>query len=322
MTASPNLPGPNGLFRILVTLFGLIWLINAGFQFSAWIWQPDHGGDANLLHVFAGATTHAPAWLRPYLLRITDMVRGIGLHLVALGMVTIALLLGLSLISRIGLRAGCWLGIAYSLACWVALCALGTPYGGGQTDPGVFPAYVIAFVFVLSVSPAISRQPQVSRPQATLWTTGRVLFGLLWGFDAVLKWEPYFLTHFLDQLAPASQGQPAWIAAYIGFVIAVVQAVGPLMVAIVVALVETVFAVSLLAGRWMRVLVPAGFLYSLAIWTTAEGLGGPYSSAGTGIRGNVLGNVLIYALIYLFLLVPLLRRAPEGQPAGARFRLT
>ena len=320
VTSSPNLPESNGLFRMLVTLFGLIWLINAGFQFSTWVWHPDHGGSSRLLHVFTAATTYAPAWLRPCLLWITDVVRGTGPHLVALAMVTIALLLGLSLISRIGVRAACWLGIAYSVACWVVLCALGYPYGGGQTDPGVFPAYVIAFVFVLSVLPEISRQPQASRPQAALWTTGRVLFGLLWGFDAVLKWEPYFLTHFLDQLTPASQGQPAWIAAYIGLVVAIVTAVGPLAVAVVVALVETVFAVSLLTGRWMRVFVPLGFLYSLAVWTTAEGWGGPYTSAGTGIRGNVLGNVLIYALIYLFLLVPLLRRAPAWRPVGARAR--
>ena len=136
-----------------------------------------------------------------------------------------------------------------------------------------------------------------------------------------MKWEPYFLTHFLDQLTPAIQGQPAWIAAYIGLVIVIVKAVGPLTVAVIVALLETALAVSLLTGRWMRVSVPVGFLYSLAVWTTAEGFGGPYSSAGTGVRGDVLGNIVIYALIYLFLLVPLLRDVPGWRPAGA-LRLT
>lgn len=320
MTALSNRFDLHRLLKIPVALFGLFWLINAGFQFSGWVWQPDDNGETNLLHVFGGAMAHAPAWLRPYLVWVTDVVRGMGPHQVALGMVTIALLLGLSLISRVGTSVACVLGIVYSLLCWVSLCALGYPYGGGQTDPSVFPAYIIAFVFVLSVLPAISRDPQAARPREALWTTGRLLFGLLWGFDAVLKWQPYFLTHFLDQLIPASQGQPAWIAAYIGLVITIVKAVGPLMVAVVVAMIETLFSISLLTGRWMRMFVPAGFLYSLAVWTTAEGWGGPYSSAGTGVRGNVLGNILIYALIYLFLLVPLLQRTPEWQPPGARFR--
>ncbi|MBW4093710.1 MAG: hypothetical protein HIU82_21835, partial [Proteobacteria bacterium] len=295
-------PAARNTLRHLVSLFGLIWLINAGFQASAWLWEPDHRGSAALLAVFTKAIKAAPGWLRPLLIGITSAVRGIGPHWVALGMVLIALLLGLALISRIGLVAACWLGIAYSLVCWVALCALGYPYAGGQTDPGVFPAYVIAFVFVLSIIPTISGPALV--PRVGLWTAGRLLFGLLWAFDAVLKWMPYFLNHFLDQLAPAAQGQPAWIAGYIGLIILVVKAVGPLLVAVVIALVETAIAVSLLTGRWLILSVPLGFLYALAVWTSAEGFGGPYSRAGTGVRGNVLGNVLIYAVVFLIMLVP------------------
>ncbi len=43
--------------------------------------------------------------------------------------------------------------------------------------------------------------------------------------------------------------------------------------------------------------------YPPAIRTTAEAFGGPYSSAGTGVRGNVLGNVLIYLIPFVFLWV-------------------
>jgi hypothetical protein len=299
-------PASRAALRHLVTLFGLIWLINAGFQASAWLCQPDHAGSAALLHVFTKATKAAPGWLRPLLLGITSLIQGIGLHWIALGMVVIALLLGVSLISRIGLAAACWLGIAYCLVCWVALCALGYPYAGGQTDPGVFPAYVIAFVFVLSVLPTITGP--ASAPRTGVWTVGRLLFGLLWAFDAALKWVPYFLTHFLDQLTPAAQGQPAWIAAYIGLIIIVVKAVGPMLMAVVIALVETAIAISVLTGRWLIVSVPLGFLYALSVWTSAEGFGGPYSRAGTGVRGNVLGNVLIYAVIFLIMLVPLAQK--------------
>ena len=315
--------GPGRAFRLIVAVFGLIWLINAGFQFSAWIWQPGQTGGAHLLRVFTKAAKVAPGWLRPLLLGVTSQVRAIGPHWVALVMVAIALLIGLSLIFRIGVAAACWLGIAYSLACWVALCAIGYPYAGGQTDPGVFPAYLIAFLFVLSVLPTISRpaspdavstrdQSAVAAPRAALWTAARLLFGLLWAFDAILKWVPYFLTHFLDQLTSVLPGQPVWLAAYIGLIIVVVKAVGPVLVAVVVALTETAIAVSVLTGRWLALSVPLGILYSLAVWTSAEAFGGPFSRAGTGVRGNVLGNVLIYVLIFLFMLVPLVPLAQRA----------
>ena len=317
-TASPNHAGSGGAFRQIVALFGLIWLLNAGFQFSGWFWLPEHGGGAGLVHAFTAATGHAPAWARGYLGWATQLVREAGPHGVALGMVAVALLIGLSLISRIGLRAACWLGMAYSLFCWTTLDAFGYPYSHGQTDPGVFVNYLIAFVFVLSVAPMISPGARhAAAPQATLWTTGRLLFGLLWAFDAVLKWQPYLLTHFLGQLTPAAQGQPAWIAAYIGFVAGIVRTVGPTLVAVVVAMLETAIALSLLSGRWLRVSVPFGFVYSLAVWTTAEGWGGPYSSAGTGVRGNVVGNVLIYAVIFLFFMVPLRQAASDRGPTAA-----
>ena len=325
---------PGRRFRQVVGLFGLIWLVNAGVQFLSWVWPPDHGlpftaaraaqlpasaaasapparavAAARVIHAFAKPIRTAPSWLQPYLHEIVSAVQRIGPRPVALGMVAVALLLGLSLITRIRLAAACWLGLAYSVFCWTTLNALGYPYGGGQTDPGVFVAYGIGFVFVLGVIPILSgqRNEAAAAPNG-FWTAGRFLFGLLWAFDAALKWQPYFLTHFMAQITSAADGQPAWIAAYIGLVATVVQWIGPVVVAVAVALVETVLAISLLTGWQERLFVPLGLLYSLAVWSTAEGLGGPYTAAGTGVRGNVLGNVLIYAVIYLFLLVPQLTR--------------
>lgn len=303
-------------FRLVLAGLGLIWLVNAGFQLSAWIARPELAGATALQHVLAAAGNDAPPWLRPTLLGVTASVRIIGVEHVAFLMVAIALLLGLALLTQVGLRPAAWLGIGYSLVCWVVLCALGYPYGHGQTDPGVFPAYLIAFIFVLAVAPpAAGAGPDSAAPRAAFWTAGRMLFGVLWAFDAALKWEPYFLTHFLDQLTPAAVGQPGWIAAYIGVVIVAVKAIGPVPSAIATAVVETAIAVSLLTGRLLRWSVPLGLLYALAVWTTAEGWGGPYTSTGTGVRGNVLGNVLIYAVIFLFLLAPQLARTAEGHRA-------
>ena len=317
MTPGPGARADRG-FTLTLAGFGLIWLLNAGFQIAAWIARPGRTGARALMQVFTAAVADAPPWLRPGLRAVTASVRDIGAERVAFAMAAIALLLGLALLFRVGLRAAAWLGIGYSLLCWVVLCALGYPYGHGQTDPGVFPAYLIAFVFVLALAPSRGAGAPGADPcRSSVWTTGRVLFGLLWAFDAALKWDPYFLTHFLDQLIPAMAGQPGWIAAYLGLVIGVVKAVGPVPSAIGTALVETALALSLLTGRWLRWSVPLGLVYALAVWTTAEGWGGPYTSAGTGVRGNVLGNVLIYAVIFLFLLVPHLRRAAADRPAAA-----
>ena len=315
--AGANRPAGSGAaFRPIVVLLGVIWLINAGFQFYAWVWQPALRGRAGLTHVLAKAVTAAPAWLRSLVLAIATGVSRVGPIGIAFAMVVVALLLGLALISRVGLRSASWYAIAYSIFCWIALAALGAPYGPKATDPGVFPAYLIAFVFVLSVAPALARRSApraicATPPSAPIWTIGRLLFGLLWTFDAALKWQPYFLTHFLAQLTPAVHGQPAWIAAYITFVIQVVKAVGPQVVAVVAAIIETSIAVSLLTGRGLQVMAPLGFLYSLAVWTTAEGWGGPYTTAGSGIRGDVLGNVLFYAVVFLFLLVRVMQRLRE-----------
>ena len=138
-------------------------------------------------------------------------------------------------------------------------------------------------------------------PNLRLWTAASIAFGLLWLFDAVLKWLPAFLLHFTSQITSVIPGQPHWVAAWLTFVAEIVHAIGPIPVAIFVALAETAIAVGLLSGRWPRTVNGFGIAYSLLVWVTAEAFGGPYSTAGTGVRGNVLGNVLIYLIPFLFL---------------------
>ncbi len=291
-------------YRLIVALFGLFWLANAWFQFSGWVQQGGGTLRAPLLDVLAKAVKVAPVWLQPAPLWFSHVATAIDPQTTSLILVAIDLALGLALLSRRLLVPAGWLGFVYSLFCWVTIGALGYPYGGGQTDPGVFPAYAIAFLFVLAVAPAIAPDaPEGAQPCHRLWRAGSILFALLWCFDAALKWMPGFLFHFMDQLTPAVQGQPAWIVAYIGLIITVVRAVGPTLVAVVVAVAETALGLSLLSGVLASLSIPLGFLYSLAVWSSAEGFGGPYGPAGTGVRGDVLGNVLIYALVFLFLAV-------------------
>lgn len=288
--------------RILSGVFGVVWLANALFQAEAWL--AVSGARANFLHALAQPAAKVPAGLRPLLIAIDRGIETLGPQVVVAAMVLIAILIGLALLTRTKVAVAARFGVAYSLVCWVVLDGFGFPYSNGQTDPGVFIAYAIAFAFVLAVAPVLQGTgEEVPASRDAVWNLARISFGALWLFDAALKWLPAFLFHFRGQITSVIPGQPHWIAAWLGWVAQIIGAIGPVVVAVLVGLIETVIAVGLLSGRWLRVLVPFAIAYSLAVWATAEAFGGPYTSAGTGVRGNVLGNVLIYLIPLLFLWV-------------------
>jgi len=64
------------------------------------------------------------------------------------------------------------------------------------------------------------------------------------------------------------------------------------------AIVETLLALALLAGFARKFTYIGGALYSLLVWATAEGFGGPYSGSSTDI-----GAAIIYVVVFLALLV-------------------
>ena len=59
-------------------------------------------------------------------------------------------------------------------------------------------------------------------------------------------------------------------------------------------LIETAIAIGLLFGLARRMTYFAGALFSLLIWSTAEGFGGPYTSGATNV-----GPALVYALVFV-----------------------
>ena len=303
--------------RMLVRIFGVVWLINAAFQAMGWLFSAD--AKANFIHALAKPASTVPHWIRPLLMAAVDTAHAIGPQVIAGIMVVIAILLGISLLSGKKVALAARVGIIYCILCWVFFNGFGFPYSGGQTDPGVLVDYAITFLFVLSVAPDLkSATGGLLETRGRLWENARLWFGVLWLFDAALKWLPAFMFHFTSQITGAMAGQPAWVAAWLGFVAEIVHAVGPVLVAVVVGLVETVIAVGLLGAnqigsKWLRWVILIGIAYSLGVWCTAEAFGGPYSTAGTGVRGNVLGNVLMYLLPFLFLWVGTLRnRATEA----------
>jgi hypothetical protein len=288
-------------FALVRILFGLIWLLNTWFQAN--------GAYINRLFLksFSAGVSGQPEWLGHWTQAVINGIEIIGAARVAAATVLIDALLALSLLTGIWLRFFVWVGIAYNLFMWSTVGGMGGPYTQGATDPGTAIVYALAFVFVLLTRSWVRLSVVHGRggpdSSARFYSVGRLLFGLLWAFDAFWKWHPYFLQHAVTYLVQSQQGQPAWIVAYIQFFINLFNAVSPLVFGFFAAIVETLIAASLVFNKGLSFMLPIGAVYSLGLWTTAEGWGGPYGPGFTGNRGDILGTTIIYCVIFLYLMV-------------------
>ncbi len=300
-------------FAMLRILFGVIWTLNAVIE-----------ANAPYVNGFLGSIVKRmkgqPHVIVAYLSAVIHTVTLAGPQHMAIATVILDALLALSLLSGVALRPMAWIGVVYTLLLWSTVGGFGGPYTAGATDPGTAIVYALVFIAVLSV-PAGQRLtlagPQANPPTPRGIEVVRILFGLLWAFDAFWKWQPDFLHGSLSYLVSSEVGQPAWIAHYIAFFVQIMGVAGPLAFGIFAAAAETVLALSLLAGFAQKWILPAGLLYSFGLWTTAEGWGGPYALGSTGNRGDMLGTANIYVIVYLFLIVAYLYgRTDRGRPGA------
>ncbi len=125
----------------------------------------------------------------------------------------------------------------------------------------------------------------------------RVLFGLFWLIDAALKWQPGFRAEYLDILVEAANGQPGWLAPWFNFWIATVSP-HVTFFSFATAVLETAIAITLIFGFARKVSYTLALGFSLLIWSTAEGFGGPYTAGATDI-----GTGIIYAMVFLAFIV-------------------
>jgi thiosulfate dehydrogenase (quinone) large subunit len=124
----------------------------------------------------------------------------------------------------------------------------------------------------------------------------RMLFGLVFAVDAVLKWLPGYRHTYLAALKSAAASQPTWLHGWFHFWINT-QAKAPTLFATLTGLAETGLALVLILGVARRAGYAFGVVYSLLVWGVAEGFGGPYASGSTDI-----GTGIIYALLFVTLL--------------------
>jgi len=124
----------------------------------------------------------------------------------------------------------------------------------------------------------------------------RISFGIIWLIDAVLKWLPGFRSGYMDTIMGQAQGQPGWLKGWFTFWINL-QHPRAIFFAYLVAVVETLIAVAVIAGFARKLTYSAAIVFSVLIWATAEGFGGPYTSGAADI-----GTAVIYAVVFAGLL--------------------
>jgi nitrite reductase (NO-forming) len=144
---------------------------------------------------------------------------------------------------------------------------------------------------------ATSTPPAATRPYAQ-WpkTTVRIAFGIIWLIDASLKWQAGFRDGYADALHAGADGQPAWLNGWFNFWINL-QEPRATFFAYLVAVVETLIALAVLLGFARKLTYVSAIVFSLLIWSTAEGFGGPYTAGSADI-----GTAIIYALVFFALL--------------------
>ena len=145
---------------------------------------------------------------------------------------------------------------------------------------------------------ATSTLPAIAGPSL------RVAFGVIWAVSAALTWTADFASHYVGYLHNAATGQPAWSAWWFQMWIGLVT---PHAVFFVWAtrIVETALALALLLGFARKSAYIAGILFSLLVWSTAEGFSGPYS-----VGANNIGAAISYVLVFAALIVIDLRSGP------------
>ena len=145
----------------------------------------------------------------------------------------------------------------------------------------------------------MSQGQQARAPSAPAWPkdTLRIAFGVIWLIDATLKWLPGFRSSYMSVIMGEAQGQPGWLRPWFDFWIRF-QHPDAMFLAYLAAVIETLIAVALIIGFARKLTYLSAIAFSLLIWGTAEGFGGPYTSGASDI-----GTAIIYAVVFAGLLM-------------------
>ncbi len=133
-------------------------------------------------------------------------------------------------------------------------------------------------------------------PAGWTGTIVRVMFGVIWAIDAVLKWLPGYRHSYVGALNASAQGQPLFLHGWFHFWITL-QSSAPSLFATLTGLMETGLALVLLLGIGRRAGYAVGAVYALLVWAVGEGFGGPYTSGATDIGAGIIYTTTFLALL-------------------------
>jgi nitrite reductase (NO-forming) len=119
----------------------------------------------------------------------------------------------------------------------------------------------------------------------------------VWIVAAWLKWQPGFISNFSSMLSGVADGQPGPIQAWIKFWVTVVN-INPYLIARGFAVVETLIAVCLVLGIFSNLTYIVGIVYTLGIWSVAEGFGGPYAPGQSTDVGTALPYAILFGVLF------------------------
>jgi uncharacterized membrane protein YphA (DoxX/SURF4 family) len=150
------------------------------------------------------------------------------------------------------------------------------------------------------VSPAVEKSASWwVRNSSPLKTTFRVLLGLVWLVDGVLKFTSGFVAGFPNAVAVAQGNAPSWLSGWYSFWTN--QAASyPTLIVYTVGVLEALLGVVLILGLLRKLAYTGGIVLSLLIWAVPEGFGGPYQY---GAGGTDVGAGVIYAVAFLGLIL-------------------
>jgi thiosulfate dehydrogenase (quinone) large subunit len=152
-------------------------------------------------------------------------------------------------------------------------------------------------------SPAFTAGPHAHQgsTRVSLWRAKaiafvRFAFGIVWAVAAWLKWQPKFIDSFKDQVSGSKDGQPGAVQSWISFWTNLVGT-NPHFFAYLTACTETALAVFLIFGILTNLTCVVGILYSLGVWSVAEGFGGPYKPGDSTDVGTALPYAVLFAVL-------------------------
>jgi thiosulfate dehydrogenase (quinone) large subunit len=123
-----------------------------------------------------------------------------------------------------------------------------------------------------------------------------IAFGLVWLYDAVFKFTPFFIENASALISEVAVGQPAFLQPWFQFWIAATS-FNPTAFAYSIAFLELAIAIALIFGLLRKMAFFGGFVYSMMLWAVAEGFGGPIGPETIDIDAGI-----VYALVFLALI--------------------